>query len=679
MCGIFGIVAGPSSPLRTDVGLRRSIERLFTLSETRGKEAAGIAVSAGDRIAVFKSAVAPSRMMRRSDYRRFAEQTFAHARGKPVAFIGHSRLVTNGESLLNRNNQPVVGNGVVGIHNGIIVNHDALWKQHDKLERQSQVDSEVIFALLRHHLDSGKRLDEASRATFDALEGAASIAAVLEDRDELLLSTNNGSLYYRSVPRLDTFVFTSERYILDQFAATQDVLQQGKTIHVGAGQGVTVDTMTSRVTVFGEERHGVTAPVSGPGSGARREIQDMSPADARRPVKRHADIDVSRLEDLFPYHSLRDALRRCSRCVLPETMPFIEFDAAGVCNYCHSFRAPLWQGRDALEELVGPCRRDDGGPECLVAVSGGRDSTYGLHYVKNELGMNPVAYTYDWGMVTDLARRNVSRICGKLGIEHILVSADIAAKRDNIRKNVEAWLARPTLGTIPLFMAGDKAYFHYMSVVRKQMGVDLTFMCENPFEKTFFKAGYAGVPPDALSSSGRTLGLGSQLAFAAYYAKEFARNPRYLNSSILDTVKAFGIYYATSHDFYRNLYSYVPWDEATVDRVLLGQYDFEMAEDTQTTWRIGDGTASFYNYIYYTLAGLTENDTFRSNQVRMGAITREEALDLIDRDNKPRFPSIHWYLRTINVRQSTEEVLRLINEAPRLYAHPQSNVWKRSA
>jgi glucosamine--fructose-6-phosphate aminotransferase (isomerizing) len=41
---------------------------------------------------------------------------------------------------------------------------------------------------------------------------------------------------------------------------------------------------------------------------------------------------------------------------------------------------------------------------------------------------------------------------GQLGVENILVSADIKKKRDNIRKNVEAWLKQPALGMIPLFM-----------------------------------------------------------------------------------------------------------------------------------------------------------------------------------------------------------------------------------
>ena len=72
--------------------------------------------------------------------------------------------------------------------------------------------------------------------------------------------------------------------------------------------------------------------------------------------------------------------------------------------------------------------------------------------------MNPVAYTYDWGMVTDLARRNQARLCSQLGVEHIWVSADIKQKRRNVRKNVEAWLKRPELGMVPLFMAGDKQF-----------------------------------------------------------------------------------------------------------------------------------------------------------------------------------------------------------------------------
>ena len=60
----------------------------------------------------------------------------------------------------------------------------------------------------------------------------------------------------------------------------------------------------------------------------------------------------------------------------------------------------------------------------------------------------------------------------------------------------------------------------------------------------------------------------------------------------------------------------------------LRQYNWEWSPDTPTSWRIGDGTAALYNYVYFTVAGFTEHDTFRSNQIR-DMMTRERALDLV--------------------------------------------------
>ena len=49
---------------------------------------------------------------------------------------------------------------------------------------------------------------------------------------------------------------------------------------------------------------------------------------------------------------------------------------------------------------------------------------------------------------------------------------------------------------------------------------------------------------------------------------------------------------------------------------MIGKYDWETAIDTSATWEIGDGTAGFYNHVYFTVAGFAEHDTFRSNQIR---------------------------------------------------------------
>ncbi len=361
-------------------------------------------------------------------------------------------------------------------------------------------------------------------------------------------------------------------------------------------------------------------------------------------------------------------IRRCTRCVLPETMPFIEFDEEGVCNYCRTYEKEHYHGEEALQNWADHVRGDGKKADSIVSFSGGRDSSYGLHYFVREMGLHPVAFTYDWGMVTDLARRNQSRMCAELGVELILVSADIRQKRANIRKNVSAWLKKPNLGMVPLFMAGDKQYFYYANKTRKAYGLDQVLMASNPFEKTHFKAGFCGVKPAVLEKGDHgeleQLPISSVLRMTGHYLKQYATNPGYLNSSLLDTAGATASYYIIPHHYFR-LYSYIPWNEEIIDDVLISQYDWETSPDTKSTWRIGDGTAPFYNYIYYLVAGFSENDTLRSNQIREGMLTREEAMALIERDNRPRFDSLQWYFDVIGLDMT--EALRIVNRIPRLY------------
>ena len=113
------------------------------------------------------------------------------------------------------------------------------------------------------------------------------------------------------------------------------------------------------------------------------------------------------------------------------------------------------------------------------------------------------------------------------------------------------------------------------------------------------------------------------------------------------------------------MYHYYPWDEIEVEKILKSEYSWEGAADTSTTWRIGDGTAAFYNYIYYVVAGFTEHDTFRSNQIREGMISRDVALEKVIEDNKPRWESLDWYAKTIGF--NLDEALIKIHNMPRLY------------
>lgn len=670
MCGIWSITAKRDT-VSCETVLRVS-DDLFRLSESRGKESAGAAILSQDVISIYKQSVAASKMISSREYRAFAQRALdvVGVRSRPVVMMGHSRLVTNGSQENHNNNQPVVKDGIVAIHNGIIVNDGALWQAFPTLQRTCQIDTEVLLALIRHFFRQMQSLTDATRLAFQQIQGTASIAAMFDDLNAMVVATNNGSLYTCSSDAQDMHIFASEEYILRQLIKKtylQRRLARVQVHHIAPGFGYIINVLdlTRAEFALGAETKPVLIGVS---ACAARAIVDATP-----PEKRLARSTLFAMPETIPESVCRRfaidlepirALRRCTRCVLPETMPFIEFDAQGVCNYCRNYVPIEIQGHEALLELADRYRSSDGRPDCLVTFSGGRDSSFGLHYVKTVLKMNPIAYTYDWGMVTDLARRNQARLCGRLGVEHILVSANIAKKRANIRKNVLAWLQRPDLGTVPLFMAGDKQYFYYANQLKKQTGIQITVLGENLLETTKFKSGFCGVQPSFGTGHTYTLSFMNKARLALYYGRQYLSNPAYLNSSLWDTLGAFASYYIIPHNNV-NLYSYVMWNEQEIVSTLRREYDWEVAIDTQTTWRIGDGTAAFYNYIYYCVAGFSENDTFRSNQIREGMITREEAMAKIDEENQPRFESIQWYCDTIGI--DMEDALTRIQAVPKLY------------
>lgn len=357
-------------------------------------------------------------------------------------------------------------------------------------------------------------------------------------------------------------------------------------------------------------------------------------------------------------------LRRCTTCILPESMPYITFDADGVCNYCKNYKLRnVPKSKDELYAIVEPYRHKNG-IDCIIPFSGGRDSCYGLHIVVNELKMRPVTYTYDWGMITDLGYRNANQMCSRLGVKNITITADIAKKRKNIVMNLKAWLKCPHMGMISILTAGDKHFFKYIEDVKKQTGIALNLWGVNPLEVTHFKAGFLGIRPDFDETRVYMSSWKKQLEYQSLRFKAMLKSPGYFNSSMWDTIS--GEYYrsfASKTDYY-HIFDYWRWDEKLIDKTLTA-YDWEKASDTSTTWRIGDGTAGFYNYIYYTVAGFTEHDTFRSNQVREGDLTREEALALVEDENRPRYQNIKWYLDTLGF--DFRSTISIVNAIPKFY------------
>ena len=658
MCGIFGLITAKNSKYSAE-HLASSIKLLGTLSETRGKDSSGIcSYNFNSTIEVLKGAIPISSLLKTHEYKLQIDNAFNQNNSFRYAF-GHARLVTNGTQLNDENNQPVVKDGIVVVHNGIIVNVDELWAKNQHLNRLYEIDTEVLLSLVRDNLGSNS-LQNAVSKSFANIFGTLSTAMVFNDLEKFVLATNNGSLYFISIE--DIIYFASEKYILSEFIQKSklSIVEELKIIQIKPNSGLVIDLNSFNFETFTIGEILKSKDFESKSKSKSIKIKTIIPDKAQRSTV--VDLNVIHLNSkAFKEQSILEypidkiqKLKRCKTCILPETFPYIQFYEDGECNYCKSYKKKNQSKPIAdLHKLIDSYRKTNGQADVLIPFSGGRDSSYVMHVVKNELGLNPIAFTYDWGMVTDLARRNIARVCGKLGVENIIVAADIHWKRDNIRKNIQAWLKNPELGMIPLFMAGDKFFFYYAHKIKKQLNIDLEIWGVNDLENTNFKTGFAGLKPQFDKERIYSLSVLNQLKLFGFVGKNLIQSPGYINQSILDSLGSFASRYFTPKAHYYHLFDYIKWDEKTIEDTIINNYDWEKAVDTKSTWRIGDGTASFYNYIYTRTVGFSENDTFRSNQIREGMITREKALELVYEENKPRYNSLKWYLEIIGLDYET--------------------------
>ncbi len=673
MCGIFGFVTNSSASYREDF-LVESFKELGVLSVRRGKDSSGVCGynQAKNEIELIKGPFNIKELFKKKEVKSSLANWVKKGNKSQFAF-GHSRLVTNGTQLDHNNNQPIFKDDIICIHNGIVVNVDELWDTHPELQRDFEIDSEILVTLTKKYLSKNKSIEEAVSKSISEVFGTVSTAMFINEYQKLVLATNNGSLYIITNNK-DVLFFGSEHYIMRQFEYNigLDEIGQYEIKQIKPGQGLTIDLKSFSIEEFimskskqvlsnlsEMENLFVNKIELDPKEDQLSTVMDLNEIH----LNPKASQETKLLE--YPIHEI-EKLKRCSKCLLPDTFPHIHFDSSGVCNYCNNYtKQTQTNSLDELEKLVEPYKKGGNTPEVLIPLSGGRDSTYVLHSVVKDLGLNAISYTYDWGMVTDLARRNIARVCGKLGVENIIVAADNHWKRKNIKKNITAWLKKPELGMIPLFMAGDKFFFYHAYKIKKELGIDLEIWGINDLENTNFKTGFAGLKPEFEKERIYSISLINKLKLFGFVGKNVLKSPGYINQSVFDSLGSFGSRYFMPKKDYYHLFDYIRWDEDVIESTLFDNYDWETAIDTNSTWRIGDGTASFYNYIYTRVAGFSENDTFRSNQIREGMISREKGLELIYEENAPRYNSIKWYLEILGL--DFEEVLKQINKIPKKF------------
>lgn len=123
--------------------------------------------------------------------------------------------------------------------------------------------------------------------------------------------------------------------------------------------------------------------------------------------------------------------RYCTRCVMPDTKPDLLIDEEGVCNACRSFEKRVeidWDARKKeLLQVLERYRGRSGHWDCIVPVSGGKDSTYQVIRML-QLGLNPLCVTATTCDLSEIGRQNIENI-KSLGVDYVEFSPNKKVRR----------------------------------------------------------------------------------------------------------------------------------------------------------------------------------------------------------------------------------------------------------
>ncbi|ALU14152.1 N-acetyl sugar amidotransferase [Eubacterium limosum] len=157
-------------------------------------------------------------------------------------------------------------------------------------------------------------------------------------------------------------------------------------------------------------------------------------------------------------------MKYCKRCVMPDTRPGIEFNENGICSACVAYEKAKetdWEQRyKDLEKLCDQYRGMNGSSyDCAIAVSGGKDSHYQVHIMKEVMGMNPILFSVEDNFkMTEAGKHNLKNISETFGCNIISLKPDIKTQKKLMRKTFESygkptWFIDRLIYTYPLIMA----------------------------------------------------------------------------------------------------------------------------------------------------------------------------------------------------------------------------------
>lgn len=328
---------------------------------------------------------------------------------------------------------------------------------------------------------------------------------------------------------------------------------------------------------------------------------------------------------------------RCSRCLYPETTrPFIHFDEDGICSGCrvHDEKSNIdWTDRESkLRQLVSGYKRDSG-YDCIIGVSGGKDSHFQVHYVTKVLGLRPLLVTFNHLDNSEVGIRNLTNLVTKLKLDHIRFTPNPEVVRKMCRHASLTW-GDP-------FWHEHAGIYSFPSQIAVKYNIPLIIWGEYGFSdlvgiyshNDFFEMNRKGRKELGLRGMEASDFLGDCKEDLTIRDLEFTKYP---DDSEIERVGLRGIY----------LGNYLNWNSIEQTKLMIELYDFETA-DKERTFNIYENAECYFNdsvhdYMKFLKFGYNRAVDHACQLIRLGYITRDQGILLVNKYNS-KVPDNKFY------------------------------------
>ena len=323
-------------------------------------------------------------------------------------------------------------------------------------------------------------------------------------------------------------------------------------------------------------------------------------------------------------YNLPDDVKFCKKCVISNQRPRISFDDKGVCSACrfseHKNSGINWdERRRELEDLCNRHRSNDGSYDVVVPGSGGKDSNYVAHMLKDQFGMTPLVVTWAPAIYTEIGRTNLTAMIDS-GFDNILVTPNGSVHR----KMTKAAFLEMGDPFQPFIYGQYSAPFR----VAIQYGISLVFYGEDgevEYGGSIDKADRASLDYDDFVDN-RFSGIFPDF-FQDYGVSDVDLKRYSLSTQELTKLKKMNI----QQHFFSYYIKWIPQENFYYS---LEHTGFELndvrSEGTFTKYAsLDDKLDGYHYYLAYIKFGLGRCTSDVAHEIRDGYLTREEGVSLV--------------------------------------------------